>query len=112
MKNLMEDWVKRPIWKFLKINLIADTVQANDMWARGRIKKLESLVQVGVDVHMKGESWAVVCIAGKPEYVQFRRLHGKDAMYLLELLKKLEQQYGRVIVDAPIGLRDYLDNLR
>jgi len=112
LSNLFEDLVKRPIWKFLKIDVIAGAVSANDQYAKEHIRKIESLVQVGVDIHVKGESWAVICIAGKPEYVQFRRLRQQDARYLQELLKAMRQNYGSVAVDAPPGMREFLDDLK
>jgi hypothetical protein len=39
-----------------------------------RLKTIEKLVRVGIDVHTKSDSWIVMCLAGKPEYVEFFRI--------------------------------------
>ena len=49
-------------------------------------KLLTQLVDIGVDVgfHTEEHSWAVICIAGHPEYVKFLPLTHRDARGILD----------------------------
>ena len=73
-------------------------------------KLLTQLVDIGVDVgfHTEEHSWAVVCIAGKQEYVKFLPLETRDARDVLRFLKQFE--YSRQIIDSPIAFRGMLKN--
>lgn len=68
------------------------------------------LVDIGVDVGFYSEdhSWAVICIAGKQEYVKFLPLETKDARDVLRFLKQFE--YSRQIIDSPIAFKRMLKN--
>ena len=68
------------------------------------------ITDVAVDVGFtnKEHSWAVVCIAGKPEYVKFIPLSGADARTVIDFLKHLH--YSKRIVDSPLGFRHMLDD--
>ena len=67
---------------------------------------LTQFVDIGVDVgfHSDDHSWAVVCIAGKPEYVKFMPLVHKDAKCVLDFLKQF--QYSRQVIDSPFAFRE------
>ncbi len=94
------NWIKRK----LGIMALQWTVGSQDT----RIKRLEELVEVGIDVHMKSESWAVVCIAGKGEFAKFYKLPSNELIYIRDLLQRLEKEYHtRAIVDAPLGVSKY-----
>lgn len=69
-------------------------------------KLLTQFIDIGVDVgfHSDDHSWAVICIAGKPEYVKFMPLTYKDARSVLNFLKQF--QYSRQIVDSPLAFRE------
>lgn len=67
-----------------------------------RIKTMEGLVNVGVDLHYKGRSWAVVCIAGKTNFVQFKDLGVTDAREVMRFISQYDKK--NVTVDAPYGL--------
>ena len=71
-------------------------------------KLLTQLVDIGVDVgfHTEEHSWAVVCIAGYPEYVKFLPLTHRDARGVLDFLKQF--QYSRQIIDSPIAFKGML----
>ena len=72
-------------------------------------KLVNSMIDVGVDVgfHEDGHSWAVVCIAGKQEYVKFVPLERKSAKELLEWLKNF--RYSNKVIDSPFAFRHMLD---
>lgn len=54
---------------------------------------------IGVDVHMKSNSWAVICINGKQEYVKFFEIPTEeDARQLRVILKDFER--ANLIVDS------------
>lgn len=63
-------------------------------------------VAVGVGFHDSEHSWAVVCIAGRPEYVKFIPLSGADARTVMNFLRQF--QYSRLIVDSPLRFKDEL----
>lgn len=63
-------------------------------------------VAVDVEFHDSEHSWAVVCIAGRPEYVKFIPLSGADARTVMNFLRQF--QYSRTIVDSPLRFQDAL----
>lgn len=67
---------------------------------------ITQLVDIGVDVgfHTEEHSWAVICIAGHPEYVKFLPLTHRDARGVLDFLKQF--QYSRQVIDSPIAFRN------
>lgn len=71
----------RQVWTALKA--LPETVERLAILECGfrshpeRLRRLEGLCKVGVDVHVHGESWAVVCVAGRPDWVQFVSLGNK-----------------------------------
>ena len=67
---------------------------------------LTQFVDIGVDVgfHSDDHSWAVICIAGKTEYVKFMPLAHKDAKCVLDFLKQF--QYSRQVIDSPFAFRE------
>lgn len=73
-------------------------------------KLLTQFVDIGVDVGFcsNDHSWAVICIAGRPEYVKFLPLTGGDARDVLSFLKRFE--YSKRIIDSPIAFRRMLDD--
>ncbi len=71
-------------------------------------KLLNQICDVGVDVGFRGEehSWAVVCIAGSPEYVKFIPLNRGDARQVMDFLKRF--QYSKHVIDSPIAFKNML----
>lgn len=71
-------------------------------------KMYNQLTDVAVDVgfHDSERSWAVVCIAGRPEYVKFIPLSGADVRTVMNFLRQF--QYSRLIVDSPLRFKDEL----
>jgi len=78
-----------------------DSLERELHTTENRIKALEDLVQVGVDINIYGESWAVVCINGKPEYVNFIRIRDDEAHKIFRFFKSFEKK----CIDAPHGMR-------
>lgn len=73
-------------------------------------KMFNEITDVAVDVNMgrNEHSWAVVCIAGKPEYVKFIPLNRNDARSVIDFLNQF--QYSKHIVDSPIRFRHMLND--
>lgn len=73
-------------------------------------KMFNEITDVAVDVNMgrNEHSWAVVCIAGKPEYVKFIPLNRNDARSVIDFLNQF--QYSKHIVDSPIKFRHMLND--
>lgn len=71
-------------------------------------KMYNQITDVAVDVgfHDLEHSWAVVCIAGRPEYVKFIPLSGADARTVMNFLRQF--QYSQPIVDSPLRFKDKL----
>lgn len=74
-------------------------------------KLLTQICDVGVDVgFMDNEhSWAVVCVAGRPEYVKFLPLNNRDARGVLDFLKQF--QYSKHVIDSPLAFRGMLKDM-
>lgn len=68
---------------------------------------IKSTCDIGVDVHERTDSWAVICIAGKKEYVKFVKLESRDARDVMHFLKRFEPSNSRLI-DAPFAHTDFL----
>ena len=72
-------------------------------------KLITEICDVGVDVGFHDDhSWAVVCVAGKPEYVKFIPLNSGDTREVIKFLKQFE--YSKRIVDSPLAFRSILDD--
>ena len=69
----------------------------------------QSITNVGVDVDYNKHSWAVICIDGKPEYVNFVDLTGAEARDIKSFINRFNKK--KVMVDSPFGtaFRDYID---
>lgn len=69
-------------------------------------KLLTQFVDIGVDVgyHSEDHSWAVICIAGRYEYVKFLPLTNGDARSVINFLKQF--QYSNHVIDSPIAFRE------
>lgn len=96
-RNAMKS-IKQFVKKVLGItDLEADLVEAkrNIVIAQGRITEVEEIrkyIQVGVDVHPKTDSWAVICLAGKKDYVNFFRLRDADIREISFFLRRFDRQ--------------------
>lgn len=124
-----KNWLKNKLRDWLEINAMDEKIDLTEARLRKRlhatqcdlyqqiseldikIKLLEkeldlfkSMCDVGVDVHMKTDSWAVVCLEGKQEYVNFVRLDSRDARDVKHFLKRFEKSNRRI--DAPYGMMD------
>ncbi len=51
-------WLKNKIYKILDINNLIKQQKQQEL----RIKNIENLIKVGIDIHHKSDSWAVFCI--------------------------------------------------
>ena len=71
-------------------------------------KLVTQMIDMGVDVgfHSDDHSWAVVCIAGHPEYVKFLPLTHRDARSVLDFLKQF--RYSKQVIDSPFGFKSML----
>lgn len=70
-----------------------------------RIQKLVTpLLDVGSDIGFyQDHSWAVICVKGKPEYVKFMSLDGKDTRNIIEFLRHYQQ--SNHVIDSPLSFR-------
>lgn len=71
-------------------------------------KTLKALdISVGVDVHQRTNSWAVICIGGKQEYVKFIEIENtKDAQVVLKFIKQFER--NRMVIDASPSFKQFI----
>lgn len=71
---------------------------------------LTPALDIGADICMSNEpSWAVICIAGKPEYVKFKALDRKTAHDLLKWLQSYKESRS-MVVDSPFSFRDMVND--
>jgi hypothetical protein len=69
-----------------------------------RLRRIEKLVDIGVDYSQYGGSWAVICLRGKPEYVHFVRGDVREMKQLRDFLKSY--QHANLTIDLPYPMRD------
>ena len=69
---------------------------------------IQDLFGVDVGFHSDDHSWAVICIAGRPEYVKFLPLKHKDTMEIVRFLKQF--QYSNKVIDSPFGFKEMVEN--
>lgn len=92
----------------IKLRQDRNSMRIDLMNTEDKVDAIRMLLQVGVDVHQyHGRSWAVICIAGKAEYVQFVDLGKEDA----RAIKNFVGQFDRdnVCVDCPPNMRLFFD---
>lgn len=66
------------------------------------------LLDVGTDIGFyEDHSWAVICVKGKPEYIKFIPMDGKDTRYLIEFLRQYQKSNN--VIDSPLGFRHMLN---
>lgn len=89
--------LKRKLADWLGITNLENRLRATS----NDVTMLNSLVKCGVDVHLhqNHSSWAVVCLAGKTEYVNFVRLNDKDARDVRDFLKNFRER--NCLLDMP-----------
>lgn len=93
------------IRKWLRQYLGITTLESN---VQHQLDKINQLVEVGVDQHFRGGSWAVICIAGKAEYVQFAELGEREARELMEILRHMKGRGWEYTLDAPRAFKQEL----
>ena len=68
--------------------------------------KFNSYLEVAIDVNQKTPSWAVVCLKGKQERLNF---YGSDENTIKEIERFLRQfNRDNRIIDAPISFKSFL----
>lgn len=61
---------------------------------------ITKLINIGVDISRPPDkSWAVVCIGGKPEYVDFREFSRGEIIHVINFLKQFKG--SNKIIDSP-----------
>lgn len=115
----MKNWIKEKLIKSLGIDKLQleNELLHNRFDAlireNGRLKyqndeivnynnTLMSQFNFSSDIYAReNESWAVISIHGKPEYVQFVNLHNRDMREIHSFLKKFER--NNRVIDLPFG---------
>lgn len=104
----LEDKVKNLNDQVLKLRQDRNTMRLDLLNAEDKIKEMQALIQVGVDVHQyHGRSWAIICIAGKAEYVQFVDLGHSDARTIKDFVRQFDRD--NVCVDSPPNMKLFFD---
>jgi len=69
------------------------------------VENIKSLFDVGLDIGMNDyhNNWAVICCNGRPEYVRFIDLKGKDIIELKRFVSRFDS--SKVHIDSPFDKR-------
>ena len=94
-------WI-RHILGITNLENIASAALRKANIAEDGFRQLQKLVQVGVDVGYHDGSWAVICIAGKSEYVNFVNLGREDVQRVRQFLRQFEG--SQRTIDLPHGI--------
>jgi hypothetical protein len=99
---------KMKIFKWLQRKLGVQDLNSRCANFENRLRQMEKLVMVGVDINYTSSSWIVVCLRGKREgqdVVRFFELpHGEIGRFLEELKYSEKRYRDRPVFDAPIGI--------
>lgn len=66
-------------------------------------KNLMSLLDLGTDIHFKERSWAVVCLHGKHDYINFMELPESNIGEIKSFLRQFKRSNN--VIDAPHPMR-------
>ena len=105
--NSVEKTVEDAIHRFRMASVQLDNAAKEVEECR---KLVAQLVDIGVDVgfHTEEHSWAVICVAGRPEYVKFLPLNGENTREVINFLKRFQDSHR--IIDSPIAFRNMIDD--
>ncbi len=93
--------IKHKIIKWVKAILEIPELQ-------DRVDFLYKNLNVAVDLHVKGDSWAIVCLRGSPSYMNLMKLDSKDVVSIREFLKQFEKRGARnFFIDHPRGMEHF-----
>lgn len=75
------------------------------------VENLKRYFKIGLDVSPRGgESWAVICCAGKTELITFADLNGLDMYEIRRFLQQFQLDERNVIIDGPFR-REHRKNI-
>jgi len=85
-----------------------EELEFNNSELRSKIMATQRYLKVCVDVHTRpeNENWAIICIAGKPDYVKFSKFRNNDILEIRRFLKNFE--YADITCDAPSNMKNSL----
>jgi hypothetical protein len=114
----LKEWLRKKLKQFLGINEVNESLtklhniynynsgllENYNSTSKEILKKNEYILDqfnLAADIYPSGreESWAVICIKGKPEYVRFVRLSNNDMREVHYFLKRFEGTNR--IIDSP-----------
>ena len=91
----------RSLIKYLKRKLGITALEERVELLEHKIDTLYGNSHVGVDVgYGRDDSWAVICIQGKRDFVSFQRLQHKEIVEIQRFLRQFERSKG-MCVDTP-----------
>ena len=117
LKCKIKNWIREEVFKeeledfrFMKLQCMNASAHSDRALHEVDEMKLlyQSITNVGVDVDHNRHSWAVICIDGRPEYVNFVDLTGAEARDIKSFINRFNKK--KVMVDSPFGtaFRDYI----
>ena len=87
--------------KLLKRFLGIDKIEKQLVTIEKQFESWRKLLQVGVDVHPRTSSWAVVCLKGKTEYVEIFNLSENGIHDIQQFLRQFDRK--NTTIDLPHG---------
>jgi len=99
MRGKIKVWLQ----KILGITQLQEALEIKKMeleYVKRQVNILEEHIKVGADVDTyTNESWAVICIHGKPNYVKFVDLRGRDMREFQRFITQFER--NSLTIDSP-----------
>lgn len=102
----MKKWIVKTLKRWLGLTVMDTQIERQESRIQdldnqvNSLNRIKSHIDVGADVGYKGnESWAVICIKGKPESVRFIDLRGVDERQLVMFLRDFEKR--NMTLDLP-----------
>ena len=106
----MIEWLRKRIIKWLGLDKTLKQVQGSLSRLESKVTQVQvdqayltKMLRVGVDVHFRSKSWAVICIEGRPDFVKMIEWNPSELYELRKFMKVMEKRGAEVRLDSPIG---------
>lgn len=110
LEKKMDDILGKMSRIIKKLNSAAEHNELLEKKIRDINETVKNTINIGVDVNYKSDSWAVICIKGKPERVEFINLNNCNINEILSFLN--QYKVSNNIINAGVGSMQILQNKR
>jgi len=97
--KVVEKLLKQLEEKHEHLDYLTSQALSSVLKCKAEVEKICKLLDVSVDVHVHGQSWAVISIRGKRDYINFVNLEESNIREIAMFLRQFER--NNIHVDTP-----------